>query len=70
MLGEFENLEGSMRNIEKRVLILANCIEPIQYMSMQVHKYNSCQLYSIQKESFSANSIGPIVTANDLRHSI
>lgn len=47
MLGEFENLEGSMRNIEKRVLILANGIELIQYMSMQLHKYThvSCTAF-------------------------
>lgn len=45
------------------------------YRTNPIHEYAttqiySCQLYSIQKESLSANSIEPIVTANDLRHSI
>lgn len=70
MLGEFENLEGSRRIVKKRVLILGNGVEPIQYMSMQVHKYILMSVYNIQRESFRANSIGPIVTANDLPHSI
>lgn len=55
------------KNIDFSKLYIYN-IEPIQYISMQVHIHMSVD--NIQKESFSANSIGPIVTANDLPHSI
>jgi hypothetical protein len=69
MLGQFKILEGSMRVIEERVLILADGT----YETNPIHKYASTHTHvSVQHSEgkFNANSIGPIVTASDLPHSI